>query len=67
MIKRDNFPLLLKRSHFLNDIGISNSMYYKLLHSNSLPVTHMDGNYYVLRDAYFDMLEKNAIQLLEEI
>lgn len=65
MINRENFPVLLKHSHFTKQIGISSSLYYKLLHSGSLPVTKIDGSYYVLRDAFFDMLENNAIQLTE--
>ena len=67
MIKREKFPLLLKRSHFINEIGFSNGLYYQLLHSGTLPTVTIGDRSYILRDQFFDMLENNTIQLMEEI
>ena len=53
MIKRDNFPLLLKRSHFINEISFSNTLYYQLLHSGTLPTVTIGDGSYILRDYFF--------------
>lgn len=66
MIKREKFPLLLKRSHFINEIGFSNGLYYQLLHSGTLPTVTIGDRSYILRDQFFDMLERNAVPYLRE-
>ena len=67
MLDRKNFPILLRRSHFVNDIGISNSLYYLLLNSGVLPTVTINQRKYVLRDKFFDMIENNAIPFLSEV
>ena len=66
MKQREEFPLLLKRTHFINDIGISNAVYYQLIHSGSLPVVIINDRKYVLRDKFFDMLESGSIFCSQE-
>lgn len=61
MKRREDFPLLLKRTHFINDIGISNTIYYQLIRSGSLPIVTIKDRIYILRDKFFDMLEENSI------
>lgn len=61
MKRREDFPLLLKRTHFINDIGISNTIYYQLIRSGSLPIVTIKDRVYILRDKFFDMLEENSI------
>ena len=65
MITKENLPLLLKRKHFINVIGLRNSLYYELLHSGVLPCVTIKGRQYVLRDKFFDMLENNSIPGME--
>ena len=66
MIKRDNFPLLLKRSHFINEISFSNTLYYQLLHSGTLPTVTIGDGSYILRDYFLDILQRNAVPYLQK-
>lgn len=66
MIDRKVFPMLLKRKHFIKDIGINNSLYYQLINSGTIPTVTINGRKYILRDDFFDMLERNAVSYLRE-
>ena len=57
MIDRKGFPMLLRRKHFIEKIGINNSLYYQLINSDAIPTVTINGRKYILRDTFFDMLE----------
>lgn len=57
MKQRKDFPFLMKRTHFIRDMGLSNSLFYSLLHSGILPTVSINGHNYILRDEFFDLLE----------
>jgi hypothetical protein len=67
MIDRKGFPVLLKRKHFINNIGMADSLYYQLLNSDAIPTVTINKRKYILRDAFFDMLENNTITFLSEV
>lgn len=53
----DSLPILLKRKHLINEFGFSNSLYYKLVKSNSLPMIKFNGRNYIDRDKFIRLLE----------
>lgn len=67
MIDRNCFPMLLRRKHFIEKIGISNSLYYQLINSGAIPTVTINGRKYILRDTFFDMIENHNITSLSEV
>jgi hypothetical protein len=67
MIDRKGFPMLLRRKHFIDKIGINNSLYYQLLNSEAIPTVTINNRKYILRDSFFDMLDNNTIPFLSEV
>jgi predicted site-specific integrase-resolvase len=67
MIDRNCFPMLLRRKHFIEKIGINNSLYYQLINSGAIPTVTINKRKYILRDDFFDALENNTIPFLSEV
>ena len=58
----EKLPILLKRHHLIEHLGLSNNLYYKLLRGNQLPVIKMGKQKYVDRDKLMYMLNNGLIQ-----
>lgn len=58
-------PKLLRREHILNEIGIGDSLYYKLIREKRLPIVHIGKRNYVDRDKLLRLLEQGTIDILE--
>ena len=58
-------PKLLRREHILNEIGIGDSLYYKLIREKRLPIVRIGKRNYVDRDKLLKLLELGAIDILE--
>lgn len=52
----EKLPKLIKRSHMLKVVGISDSLYYKLLRENKLPIVKINNRTYIDRDKFINML-----------
>ena len=58
MIEIMNLPVLLSRRHFVQDLGLSDSLYYKLLNTNAVPVVTLGNRRFIHRDKFFQLLEQ---------
>ena len=54
-------PKLLKRSHIIKEIGFSDSLYYKLISDNKLPVVRVGRRIYIDRDKLIARINSGAI------
>jgi hypothetical protein len=61
--KLTHLPKLLKRKHILKDIGLSESLYYKLVKENKLPTIKINNRIYLDRDKLLLMIEKDLINI----
>lgn len=50
-------PLLIKRKDFKEAFGLSDSLYYKLIHSKQLPTVTLNGRQYIHRDKLFELFD----------
>lgn len=66
IIDSSNLPRLLKRKHIIKDIGISESLYYKLIKENKLPIVKINNRIYVDRDKLFSLIEKGLFDISKE-
>lgn len=58
-------PKLLRREHILNEIGIGDSLYYKLIKEKKLPIVRIGKRIYIDRDKLLRLLEQGSIDNLE--
>ena len=58
-------PKLLRREHILNEIGIGDSLYYKLIREKRLPIVRIGKRNYIDRDKLLRLLEQGTIDVLE--
>ena len=63
--KLDKLPQLLKRTHMINDIGISDTLYYRLIRENKLPIVHIGNRIYIIRDELINLLESGSLDTKE--
>ena len=56
MNQSNDLPLLLKRKHLLREFGLSDSLYYTLLESGELPTITLNGQKYIHRDKFLELL-----------
>ena len=61
--KLNQLPKLLKREHMLKEIGISDSLYYKLIKENKLPIVHIGNRIYIDRDKFINMLDSGYMDI----
>ena len=61
--KLTNLPKLLKRKHILKDIGLSESLYYKLVKENKLPIIKINNRICLDRDKLLLMIENDLINI----
>ena len=54
---KENLPLLLRRKHIKKLLGISDTLYYKMVYNNVLPTIYYNERIYVHRDRFFSLLD----------
>ena len=59
----EKLPKLIKRSHMLKVVGISDSLYYKLLRENKLPIVKINNRTYIDRDKFIIMLDTGFMDI----
>lgn len=59
----EKLPKLIKRSHMLKVVGISDSLYYKLLRENKLPIVKINNRTYIDRDKFINMLDSGYMDI----
>ena len=57
----EKLPQLLKRKHMIKDLGISDTLYYKLIRENKLPVVHIGNRIYIIKDKLAVLLESGFL------
>ena len=65
-LDKEKLPKLLKRKHIINDIGFSDSLYYRLIRTKKLPTVKVGKRTYIDRDKLSDLIEKGLINTYEE-
>ena len=58
VITKETLPLLLS-SKDVGKLGISRSMFYRLIHMASVPTIILGERRYIHRDKFFEWLDKN--------
>lgn len=53
----ENLPLLLRRKHVKQILGISDTLYYRMLEEKKLPCIQLNGRMYVHRSEFLKMLK----------
>ena len=54
---KENLPLLLRRKHIKELLGISDTLYYQMLANNILPAIYYNNRVYVHRDRFLDLMD----------
>ena len=54
---KENLPLLLRRKHVKELLGISDTLYYNMVNNNVLPTIYYNERVYVHRDRFFALLD----------
>ena len=62
----DKLPQLLKRKHMIKDIGISDTLYYKLIRENKLPVVHIGNRIYIIKDKLAMLIESGLLDTCQK-
>lgn len=65
--KLNQLPKLLKREHILKELGISDSLYYKLIKENKLPIVYIGNRIYIDRDKLINMLDSGYMDIQKGI
>ena len=63
--KLTNLPKLLKRKHILKDIGLSESLYYKLVKENKLPTIKINNRIFSSTWRIRDNFKPSSFILME--
>lgn len=58
MKEKMNLPVLLSRRHFVQNFGLSDSLYYKLLNTNAVPVVTLGDRRFIHRDKFLQLIEQ---------
>ena len=59
LITRETLPLLLSSKN-VEKLGISRSMFYRLIHMASVPTIALGERRYIHRDKFFEWLDQNT-------
>lgn len=54
---KENLPLLLRRKHIKELLGISDTLYYKMVSEQALPTIFFNNRVYIHRDRFLELLD----------
>ncbi len=58
MNQQENLPMLLRRKHIKEMLGISDTLYYRLITDEKLPTVYYNNRVYIHRDKFLELLNE---------